>query len=92
MDIPDSVLWLVERGFAYFGQGDVIHNIRTNRKNKKENGNHFKKILSFYQSKINLEFVNITSSEKFSQEQAFRYWIEHQTVLNNLTPSQKNIG
>ncbi|HVP95905.1 hypothetical protein [Methanoregula sp.] len=89
--ILNGILWIIERILAYFGQGDIIKDIRDSLKRREENQNKFDIIFSFYNPRIDQKFLKISSSNFLNQEQAFRYWVENQTGFNQLSPTQKNI-
>jgi hypothetical protein len=86
-----GLLWLIERIFAYAGQGDVVKDIRDGFKRRDENQKNFEIIFSFYYHRIDQHFAQISSKDFLNQDSAFRYWIDNQRGFNQLEPSQKNI-
>ncbi|MDO9036667.1 MAG: hypothetical protein Q7U51_15905 [Methanoregula sp.] len=89
--ILNKILWLIERMLAYFGQGDVIKDIRDGLKRREENQKNFDIIFLFYYPRINQNFVKISTNDFLNQESAFRYWVDNQSGFNQLSPTQRNI-
>ena len=89
-DNSDKLLWIFERIVSYFGQGEVIKDIRDRRKNKKINQLYFTEINHFYQKKLEENLIYVQSEEAFNRQEAYEFWIDKQT-FNAITQEKKNM-
>lgn len=85
------ISWLIERPLSFFGQGDIVKDIRTVLQQRERNHVLFNEIFSFYYPKIKDGFIALSCNDNNNRPQAYHYWVEHQPNFRNVSPNQKNI-